>query len=70
MEDRDYEESSPVDIHSSVERFEDMMRNNAPHFFDVSTFEHIVSFYEEKEQWKKAITVLDYAIAQYMNTNI
>ncbi len=65
MEDRDYEESLPVDIHSSVERFEDMMRNNAPHFFDVSTFEHIVSFYEEKEQWKKAITVLDYAIAQH-----
>jgi tetratricopeptide (TPR) repeat protein len=65
MEERDYEESSPVDIRFSVDRFEEMVKEHKAHFFDVITFEHIVNFYEQKEEWKKAIEVLDYAIEQH-----
>ncbi|MEO6166440.1 MAG: tetratricopeptide repeat protein, partial [Chitinophagales bacterium] len=65
MEERDYEESLPVDISSSVDRFEEMVRKEDACFFDVITFEHIVNFYEQKEQWKKAIHVMDVAIAQH-----
>lgn len=65
MEERDYEESLPVDIRSSVDRFEEMVRKEDSCFFDVITFEHIVNFYEQKEQWKKAIHVMDVAIAQH-----
>jgi tetratricopeptide (TPR) repeat protein len=65
MEDRDYEESSPVDIRSSVERYEEMVQKHTSHFFDVVTFEHIVNYYEQQEQWKKAVEVLDYATEQH-----
>ena len=65
MEERDFEESSPVDIRTSVERFEEMVRKHTPYFFDVVTFEHIVNFYEQQEEWKKAIQVLEYAIEQH-----
>ncbi len=65
MEDRESDESLPVDIRTSVDRFEEMVRNQDACFFDVSTFEQIVNFYEQKEQWKKAIHVMDVAIAQH-----
>lgn len=65
MEDRESDESLPVDIRTSVDRFEEMVRNQDSCFFDVSTFEHIVNFYEQQEQWKKAIHVMDVAIAQH-----
>ncbi|MBA3649527.1 MAG: tetratricopeptide repeat protein [Chitinophagales bacterium] len=65
MEERDFDEMSPVDIISSVERYEEMVNSGASSFFDVSTFEHIIQYYELKEQWKKALHVLDYAIGQH-----
>src|SRR5947207_2086730 len=65
MEDRDYDDEVPVDIRATVARFEEMLNKSTSHFFDTNTFEHICNYYEQKEQWTKALQVLDYAIEQH-----
>ena len=63
MEENDFEDER-VDVLASVAKYEEMVTQHESRFFDVNIFEHIVSYYEQHEQWKKAIIALDYAIEQ------
>lgn len=65
MEDQEYPDQAPVDIQSSVARFEEMVHNKTSQFFDSATFENIVFYYEQKELWRKALQVLDFALEQH-----
>src|SRR5258705_12646838 len=65
MEERDFEDEMPADLGSAVARFEESLSKQHPVFFDVVTFEYIISHYEQKEQWKNALSVLDYALEQH-----
>jgi tetratricopeptide (TPR) repeat protein len=53
------------EMRSSVQMYEEMMRSKVPHFFDVTAFENIIQYYEQRELWKKAIEVSDIAIEQH-----
>ncbi len=64
MEENEFEEEN-VDVRASVAQYEEMVTNHQSQFFDVNIFEHIVSYYEQHEQWKKAIRALDHAIEQH-----
>src|SRR4051812_30321937 len=70
MEDRDFEDEMPVDIRTTVARYEEMVNFQKSHFFDVNTFEHIANYYEQKEEWRKALQVLDYAIEQHSYSSL
>jgi tetratricopeptide (TPR) repeat protein len=65
MEDRDYEESVPSDLSACISRFEESLISQQPVFFDVLTYEHIIAYYEQREEWKKALQVIDYALEQH-----
>jgi tetratricopeptide (TPR) repeat protein len=49
----------------AVQKFEQMLRNNALLFFESHEYEYIISHYLDKGQWKQALKACDLAIAQY-----
>src|SRR5687767_153484 len=49
----------------SVLRFEEMLRNGDNLFFDLNTYEYIISHFIEQGKFKKALKACDYAINQY-----
>ena len=65
MEDHEFEDELPVDIRASVARFEESLNRQEPVFFDVVTYESLINHYEQKEQWNRALEVLEYAIGQH-----
>ncbi|MFI5134449.1 MAG: tetratricopeptide repeat protein [Chitinophagales bacterium] len=65
MEERDFDDELSGDMSVFVARFEESLTNQKPVFFDVAAFEHIISFYEQKENWKRALEVLEYALEQH-----
>jgi tetratricopeptide (TPR) repeat protein len=65
MEEREFDDEAPVDLNSAVARFEESLNAENPVFFDVVTYEYLISHYEQREQWKKALSALDYALDQH-----
>jgi tetratricopeptide (TPR) repeat protein len=64
MEEEFFFESNE-DAQRSVERYEEMLRNQDQYFFDAGAFEYIVDFYIEKNDPVKALQVVDFAISQH-----
>ena len=64
MEEEFFFESNE-DAQRSVERYEEMIRNQDQYFFDAGAFEYIVDFYIEKNDPVKALQVVDYAVNQH-----
>ncbi len=65
MKEKEYEDESPDDIMQSVARFEQMVKNNSPLFFDQQTFEELIEYFELNNNLPKALEVCDYAIDIY-----
>ncbi|MBS1657619.1 MAG: tetratricopeptide repeat protein [Bacteroidetes bacterium] len=65
MEERDFDDDGPADLNACISRFEESLTRKQPVFFDVMTFEYLIAHYEQKEQWKTALEVLDYALEQH-----
>ena len=53
------------DAQQSVERYEEMIRNQDQYFFDAQAFEYIIDNYIEKNDPVKAIQVVDFALNQH-----
>ena len=49
----------------SVERYEEMIRNQDQYFFDAQAFENIIDYYIEKNDPIKALQVVEYALSQH-----
>ncbi|HLC83108.1 MAG TPA: hypothetical protein VJI69_04695, partial [Bacteroidia bacterium] len=48
-----------------VDRFEEMINNNKQYFFDAEELEEIIDYYFEKNNSKRALSAIDFAIGQY-----
>ena len=64
MEEEFYFEFSD-DAQRSVERYEEMLRNQDQYFFDAQAFENIIDYYIEKNDPVKALQVIEYALNQH-----
>src|SRR5690606_3089036 len=64
MED-DFDYGSAEDPKYSVERYEEMLRNQDQYFFDALAFEGIIDYYIEKNDPVKALQVVGYAVNQH-----
>ena len=64
MED-DFEFEFSEDPKFSVERYEEMIRNQDQYFFDAQAFENIIDYYIEKNDPIKALQVVEYAVNQH-----
>ena len=53
------------DAQQSVERYEEMIRNQDQYFFDAQAFEYIIDNYIEKNDPVKAIQVVEFALNQH-----
>src|SRR6218665_1582323 len=53
------------DAQNSVERYEEMIRNEDQYFFDTQAFEYIIDNYIEKNDPVKALEVIDFALSQH-----
>ncbi|RZK54395.1 MAG: tetratricopeptide repeat protein, partial [Pedobacter sp.] len=53
------------DAQHSVERYEEMIRNQDQYFFDAQAFEYIIDNYIEKNDPVKALQVVEYALNQH-----
>src|SRR5699024_7817511 len=49
----------------SVDRYEEMLRNEDQYFFDAKAFEGIIDYYISKNDPVKAIQVVEFAAAQH-----
>ena len=65
MEENLFDDLSPVNVRQSVEQYEEMLRSRSIRFFDIADFDNIIFYYEQRDEWKKALQVLDYAIEQH-----
>src|SRR5690606_15574189 len=63
MEEEEFEFSEDPKL--SVERYEEMIRNQDQYFFDAHVFENIIDYYIEKNDPVKALQVIDYAVSQH-----
>ena len=53
------------EVLSSVNRYEDMLKNHTRHFFDVHEFEDIIDFYLDSENFAEAASAANYAARIY-----
>ena len=62
--EEEFDFSSPEEQKQSVDRYEEMIRNEDQYFFDTSAFESIIEYYSVKNDPIKALQVIDFAINQ------
>jgi tetratricopeptide (TPR) repeat protein len=65
MYNREFDDDFREDVNSLVERYEKMMRENSTRFFEESSLEQIIEYYEENNQYDRAIEVTNIAITQH-----
>lgn len=65
MSERDYEDEHTHDIMQSVERYEEMVKTNNALFFDQTTLEELIEYFELENLPAKALEVCNYAIDIY-----
>lgn len=65
MTEREYEDEQENNIMQSVERYEDMVKNKNPLFFDQITLEELIEYFEVKNNSSKAMEVCNYALEIY-----
>src|SRR3954469_7720507 len=63
--EEEYDFGFTEDPKFSVERYEEMIRNQDQYFFDAQAFENIIDYYIEKNDPIKALQVVEYAISQH-----
>lgn len=63
--EEEFEFGSPEEQKFSVDRYEEMIRNEDQYFFDTKAFEGIIDYYMDKNDPIKALQVVDYAINQH-----
>src|SRR5690606_5674745 len=63
--EEDFEFGSPEEQKISVDRYEEMLRNQDQYFFDAKAFESIIEYYIDKNDPAKALQVAEYATAQH-----
>src|SRR5205809_6328318 len=61
--DNSFEEQN--EIKHSIERYEEMLRNEDAYFFDVDAFVNIIDYYIEKNDAVKALQVVHFATQQH-----
>ncbi len=59
------EEISKDALITLIDSYEAMVQNRENHFFEVGSFYQIIEFYEESFEYKKALEVTEWAVAQY-----
>src|SRR5690606_26130049 len=57
--------NSPEEQKHSVDRYEEMIRNEDQYFFDAIAFESIIDYYSAKNDPAKALQVVDFASSQH-----
>ena len=65
MMEEEFDFESPEERKISVDRYEEMIRNEDQYFFDSKAFEGIIDYYIEINDPIKALHVADYAINQH-----
>ena len=63
--EEDFEFGFNDDGQQSVERYEEMIRNQDQYFFDAQAFEYIIDNYIEKNDPVKALQVVEFALNQH-----
>src|SRR5690606_17705747 len=63
--EEEFEYESPEEQKQSVDRYEEMIRNDDQYFFDASAFESIIDYYTFKNDPVKGLQVIDFAISQH-----
>lgn len=63
--EEDFEFENPEERKISVDRYEEMLRNEDQYFFDSKAFEGIIDYYAEKNDPVKALQVTEFAISQH-----
>src|SRR5690606_1735431 len=63
--EEDFEFGSPEEQKWSVDRYEEMLRNQDQYFFDAKAFESIIEYYTDKNDPVKALQVAEYAKSQH-----
>ncbi|MCH8903410.1 MAG: tetratricopeptide repeat protein [Bacteroidetes bacterium] len=68
MNRQESEEYFDPEVLLSVTRFEEMLNKQLSYFFEQSDYEDIIDFYFQKEDYDKALVVVEYAIKQHPYT--
>ncbi|NGM90510.1 tetratricopeptide repeat protein, partial [Parapusillimonas sp. SGNA-6] len=63
--EEEFEFGSPEEQKQSVDRYEEMIRNDDQYFFDAAAFESIIDYYALKNDPVKALQVIGFAINQH-----
>ena len=63
--EEEFDFGSPEEQKASVNRYEEMIRNEDQYFFDSIAFEGIIDFYTEKNDPIKALQVISFAMNQH-----
>ena len=61
----EYNFDSFEEYRDSVNRYEEMLRNEENYFFDSQAFEGIIDYYIEANEAVKALQVIEYALSQH-----
>ena len=65
MQNNDFEEGYGEDVSGLVSSYEKMLRNNESRFFEESSLEQLIEYYEDNNNFKRAMAVVEIAIEQH-----
>jgi tetratricopeptide (TPR) repeat protein len=65
MFDREHDDEFLEDVNGLVERYEKMLRNNEHRFFEETSLEQLIDYYEDNNNLKRALQVAEIAIEQH-----
>lgn len=65
MEDHQFEEGEKRDVKQLIRQCEEMLTSDKQYFFEQANFEQILEFYEDRQEFVKALEVADIASSQH-----
>lgn len=65
MYEREYEEYEREDVAELIEHYEQMVKDDSNYFFEETSFDQLIEYYEEKADYKRAMDVVDRALEQH-----
>jgi tetratricopeptide (TPR) repeat protein len=65
MSEFEYDENQSTELHSAIERFEEMLRKNKRYFFDLEILMQITDHFLLKDEMQKADEAVNLAVEQY-----
>ena len=66
----DFEENNNEEVKLSIQKFEQILSDDAQFYFDVDEFSEMIDFYLSKIESGKALEVIKYAQQQHPSSNI